>query len=858
VGIMAVSTTNAFDGPFIANGVATTFPFTFTALTDADVTVEIDGVAVSGYSVTVAGGGGGSVIFDSAPTSGEIYILLEPSFEQLTQFEDGSGWLASPVNRVNDRAALRDQRNRRDTDRALKVPLGESPLPMASLAGSNGKALGIIDDVIQPIPFNGADNAQSAADAIAAKVAAQTAQGLSEAAGDQSVIAKGQSEAARDTAIAQIPLVTAAGAAQVSLATTQATASGNSAMAAAASAASVGFLNAVKATGDAPPYTITSVTGGIGTGVGGTPGTYKLILANPTTGGEVWGTVGSDGKVSAYPSDKIKGGLSAGSVSTTATWPSAAGFTTAPTAPTIAVGQLQNGQTFTALTSDNQKVLLWQVAAGVLAPVNDGSGSQMAWPLPSFITSQISSIGMLDPDAWEDSGYAFFVIDANRRVLIGAASSIASPTPIIATGVAAGTSTFTSLDPDAWEDSGYSYFVIDGNRRVLSGLVTATVTAAATPDADTLYDLVQLSDGTNNQTFSTARATGKLTQLSPSGSNNIPVAIRPDGYAIYKSDRANGAPGGLYACPVAGGTEIPVMPLQRIVSLGDSLAAASYIAGSSYQAQAASALGWQCDVFGINGQTARQIAARWGARPMYVTLASNTLLASGETSVTTLTENPITGSVAAKIHGRLGLTGPSATLKRTGDGSDGQAYVMVQDAGGSDTAVAAGTRFYPDMSSINNGAFLSYRYDGIMIISASRNSYERADEIIASISQIATTLKALSIRFLIAKVLPGCDPNNTTSPLDGYGTPSRAVIDYVNARLTAMWPDNVYDILPWLQALKDGSANDQADVDAGVSPRSTRWNGSTYDFLHMNATARAAIGTGPFKDLINSKGWNKP
>lgn len=136
---MAVSTTNAFDGPFIANGVATSFPFTFTAQTASDVRVLVDGADVSGYSVEIHADGGGTVSFDAAPATGSLLIWLDPDFTQTTAFEDGSAWLAGPVNAANDRAALRDQALARDIGRGFMVPPGESGVALPAAAARAGK-----------------------------------------------------------------------------------------------------------------------------------------------------------------------------------------------------------------------------------------------------------------------------------------------------------------------------------------------------------------------------------------------------------------------------------------------------------------------------------------------------------------------------------------------------------------------------------------------------------------------------------------------------------------------------------------------------------------------------------------------
>lgn len=160
---MAVETTNALSGPFLPNGATLTFPFTFTAPSPAEVAVMLrapDGTetAATGFSVALTPGGGGSVTFAVAPAAGpELFILLDPFFTQQIEFENGSGWLAEPVNEVADRGASRDQVLKRDISRALLAPLGESALVMPSAAGRAGKYLSF-DALGRPVAASGTGN----------------------------------------------------------------------------------------------------------------------------------------------------------------------------------------------------------------------------------------------------------------------------------------------------------------------------------------------------------------------------------------------------------------------------------------------------------------------------------------------------------------------------------------------------------------------------------------------------------------------------------------------------------------------------------------------------------------------------
>lgn len=144
---MAVSTTNGFDGPYLANGATTSFPFTFTAPSAAEVAVLLraaDGTetVATGYTVTLSSGSGGSVVFAAAPASGvKVIPCLDPEFTQQVEFEDGSPWLAAPVNEGYDRSAARDQVLKRDVGRALLSPIDEAGTALPPVASRVGKFL---------------------------------------------------------------------------------------------------------------------------------------------------------------------------------------------------------------------------------------------------------------------------------------------------------------------------------------------------------------------------------------------------------------------------------------------------------------------------------------------------------------------------------------------------------------------------------------------------------------------------------------------------------------------------------------------------------------------------------------------
>jgi len=140
-------------------------------------------------------------------------------------------------------------------------------------------------------------------------------------------------------------------------------------------ASSIGSLSTPVTAGGSMPYTVSAVAGGAGTGGGAMPGEYLLTATGGPAGLMVYGTVGSDGKASgAYTI--ASGGISTSNTAPTLAWPSAAGFTSAPTAPTATVSAIPTGTVFEAPTSDNQRMALWQNASGTLLALAGSDGVQ--------------------------------------------------------------------------------------------------------------------------------------------------------------------------------------------------------------------------------------------------------------------------------------------------------------------------------------------------------------------------------------------------------------------------------------------------------------------------------------------------
>jgi hypothetical protein len=137
--LMTVDAQSVVEGPFAPNGATTAWPFTFTA--DDASEVSLVRVSPQGGAIEVDGevvldpGGGGAVTVEPplAAGSGELYVLLVPSFAQTTAFEAQGAFSPTAMNRALDRAAARDQYLKAVLDRAVLAPLGGEGLDAGAI-----------------------------------------------------------------------------------------------------------------------------------------------------------------------------------------------------------------------------------------------------------------------------------------------------------------------------------------------------------------------------------------------------------------------------------------------------------------------------------------------------------------------------------------------------------------------------------------------------------------------------------------------------------------------------------------------------------------------------------------------------
>lgn len=107
---MTVSSTAVSSGPFVPDGVTTTFPVSHPTISSTEIEVRIDDAVISPllYTFERDEDGTGEVIFTVAPTGAELIIYSKPNFLQPTAFDRFAPMYPDQLNPPLDAAAIRD------------------------------------------------------------------------------------------------------------------------------------------------------------------------------------------------------------------------------------------------------------------------------------------------------------------------------------------------------------------------------------------------------------------------------------------------------------------------------------------------------------------------------------------------------------------------------------------------------------------------------------------------------------------------------------------------------------------------------------------------------------------------------
>lgn len=150
---MATEDTAAYSGPYNTNGTTTVFNFGFKIESDDELIVELNNdatnvrttVSSSDYTV-VLNGNGGNVTFTTAPASGSsLYIVMNPTFGNDSDFQDDQGITEAEFNERIDRLSQQLIKLREDISRAAKFPVGDTAPALPKYSTLFGKAIAFDD-----------------------------------------------------------------------------------------------------------------------------------------------------------------------------------------------------------------------------------------------------------------------------------------------------------------------------------------------------------------------------------------------------------------------------------------------------------------------------------------------------------------------------------------------------------------------------------------------------------------------------------------------------------------------------------------------------------------------------------------
>jgi len=136
------------------------------------------------------------------------------------------------------------------------------------------------------------------------------------------------------------------------------------------------------------------------------------------------------------------------------------------------------------------------------------------------------------------------------------------------------------------------------------------------------------------------------------------------------------------------------------------------------------------------------------------------------------------------------------------------------------------------------------RRNQVTIIWAGHNDWLKQGTVQNVADMVAALNAAGNTRYLVMGNLPWANSQY-------IGGPERAVFEQANAQLAAAHGARFVDLAAYVATLGNGSAGDNADVWAGLIPRSLRW---TNDDIHLNDAGSAAVAA-LLRDGIRSRGW---
>jgi hypothetical protein len=599
---------------------------------------------------------------------------------------------------------------------------------------------------------------------------------------------------------------------------------------AAAVSALMGVYPGTLSAGTFLPFEVAVIENGLGTGSGGTPGTY-LGGVNGGPPGFSWAyLIGADGKLDSYWITNH--GLASVGTAPTLSFTDANLPGTA-TVPTAYVQEIPVGRVVWAPSADGTVLLAWTNSGGdlVSAPVG---GTQLVLSLDAAISARFSGpiadrLGTTGPNLV--NGQRYYTTDTTPpREFVWVTNGSVDPNGNTATA-------------DGWVGL-YTQAEIKNLGIGFTGLLPSANVQGLTAAYSDLAAIYAVKIGDFQATALTS-ATNPIVELTWAVNG-----VRPDSQTITWSGHSIILDGGARSFTPPDWTVAHTLTV-----FGNSL--------SDTTDDTSGADHWPNIVAPARGVALNNIARyssdwsevyRGGVSPILLTISGDVLPAGGTSASITLINGEAPTADLTNPASFLSIDNAGITTGCTMTGWIGARHVTVsvpnggsaaysveQDAGGAAVTLAGAVQFIPDRALLVSSSDMVIWTGNNYFFSTVPNTYEDYTNPQMWVDMTGMVQAARGNRVLILPVIP--DASWTTT---GAGTPYTAMLS-ANARSEALFPSAVArdaagrTLLQRLQASGNGSANDNADIAAGFTPRSLRiLNGDgSIDTLHLSTVVNA-------------------
>ncbi|GKL54962.1 hypothetical protein [Klebsiella variicola] len=299
--------------------------------------------------------------------------------------------------------------------------------------------------------------------------------------------------------------------------------------------------------------------------------------------------------------------------------------------------------------------------------------------------------------------------------------------------------------------------------------------------------------------------------------------VRPEGLdrIVWKSDRVDTAPGGLFYAKSPEFTEHPYISRSVLVGWGDS-----FMENVAFMNKLAELTGLYGYNFGKSSQQSTGVVAKQGGARAYYIPAGGVIPESGSIVLSPAVPGPLAAFgwaalssisvIYVGVAGMFGWDGSVATFTRTAPGESILVPVLMPV-----DVIPTTTQ------AVKNGApagtVYQQHHECINVLTMGRNNISQTDMIMTNVHQYIARLTPVGIRPLICSQFPAAD--------EPTGSSNNSAVLRLNQRLLEEVPEfyTHIDGLDMLQNFKNhlnpNFVGDVSDVSNGLTPRTLRYDG---------------------------------